>query len=285
MRVGILSLVTLLLFSFVLARPVAAAVSSADAQLEKLPWRAGTQALSESHGKFRVPDHAVMVQGADARKADSLLNGQANSDSEAVVSMDDGSVLYLIYNDSGYVSIDDWNDVNADDMLKSISEADATANEDRTKAGLPTIHTDGWIEPPTLNRQQNTVVWILKLHDGRGATFSNAVALALGRHGYERFVLATKTQDPNALRAKMASLVPDYTFQPGFRFTDYVQGDRMAELGVAALVGTAAGATIAKTVGFTAILLFLKKFFLLGFAAIAGIFVWLRKKLTSAFPK
>jgi hypothetical protein len=59
----------------------------------------------------------------------------------------------------------------------------------------------------------------------------------------------------------------------------------MAELGVAALVGTAAGATIAKTVGFTAILLFLKKFFLLGFAAIAGIFVWLRKKLTSAFPK
>ena len=56
-------------------------------------------------------------------------------------------------------------------------------------------------------------------------------------------------------------LIHQYSFDPGFRFSDYVQGDKLAGYGIAALVGTAAGATIAKTVGFGAILLLFKEIF------------------------
>jgi uncharacterized membrane-anchored protein len=117
----------------------------------------------------------------------------------------------------------------------------------------------------------------MRSHDDGGRTVINAVAMQLGRHGYERFTLVSDGKDPRGDAALLASAVGGYRFDPGSRFSDYVQGDKLAGYGVAALVGTAAGATIAKTVGFGAILLLIKKFFVLIVAVIVGGFSYLKR--------
>jgi len=253
---------------------------SAEQQLENLHWSKSKAALSESHGSFSPPGDGAIVVGADAAKADELLNQTSSSNTEGFVQLKDGSTLYLSYADEGYVKLDDWSDVNADDLLKGLTDATNTDNEERVKNGAKPLTVDGWVQQPTLDRQRSSVMWIVKLHEPGSDPFVNATALTLGRHGYERFTLATTTGDTAKTRALLASLVNDFQFDKGFRFSDYADGDKLAGYGIAALIGTAAGATIAKTVGFGAVLLFIKKFIILIVAALGAAFAWVRNRFT-----
>ena len=159
---------------------------------------------------------------------------------------------------------------------KPLKEKTEDGNDERIKNGSDAIHIDGWIQKPAFDAVRKSVRWVVGLHGAHGS-FVNAVALALGRHGYERFTLASSGTDPQGDAALLAAAAKDYRFDRGFQFSDYVRGDKLAGYGIAALVGTAAGATIAKTVGFGAILLLIKKFFVLILAGLAGGFSYLKR--------
>jgi uncharacterized membrane-anchored protein len=264
---------------------VAASQSATDAEIAKMHWSGGPHSLANSHGKFAVPPAAEMVQDADAARADDLINGTSGSATEGLVRIPkQHALLYMEYVDAGYVTLDDWKDLDATKMLDDMRQSTEDGNEDRRKNNVSGIHIDSWIQPPTLDRTHNTVRYIVRLHDDDRQQFLNAVALALGRRGYERFTLVSNANKPDASRDLLSSMIGDYTFTKGFRFSDYVTGDKLAGIGVAALVGSVAGVAIAKTVGFGAILLFAKKFIVLIVAAIAGGFGWLRKKFSNRSP-
>ncbi len=266
-----------------LAGPGAAATGTshedkASAEVARMHWSTGTVKLGGSHGTFAVPDGGRIVADADAHRIDEMINGTTASDVDAYATIRHRS-LYLQYSDSGYVTADDWKDVDSAKLLQSMTEATAAENEERAKSGVPAMYVDGWVQKPTFDQARKIVGWVVKLHQS-SHPFVNAVALELGRHGYERFTLASDGSDPAGDAAILADAARGYRFDPGFRFSDYVQGDKLAGFGIAALVGTAAGATIAKTVGFGAILLLIKKFFILILAAGAGVIGWFRKIFT-----
>jgi len=249
--------------------------STAKQQLAKMHWAAGTQKLAQSHGTFAVPRGGTMVSGAEAVRADNLINGTDDTSTEGFAEFNHRS-LYLSYSNEGFVTADDWKDVNADDLLKNIREATEQSNEQRAKHGVGALHIDGWVQKPAFDAARKSVRWVTRAHDDRGSLV-NAVALQLGRHGYERFTLVSNGSDPKGDAAQLAAAVNAYRFDKGFRFSDYVPGDKLAGYGIAALVGTAAGATIAKTVGFGALLLLIKKFFLVLVALAIGAFQYLKR--------
>jgi uncharacterized membrane-anchored protein len=248
--------------------------SIAKQEFAKMHWVAGTQKLAQSHGTFTVPRGGTMVSGAEAVRADNLINGTDDTSTEGFVELKHRS-LYLSYTDEGFVTADDWKDVNADELLKNIRDSTDEANEQRTKSGVSALHIDGWVQKPVFDEARKSVRWVTRAHDDHGSLV-NAVALQLGRHGYERFTLVSDGSDPKGDAAQLAAAVQAYRFDKGFRFSDYVPGDKVAGYGIAALVGTAAGATIAKTVGFGAILLLIKKFFLVFVALGLGAFRYLK---------
>lgn len=247
-------------------------------ELRAMHWTGGTHSLDASHGRFTAPTGANMVESAEARRFDEIINGTTSSDSEGVVILK-GRTLYLSYNDSGFVTVDDWKDVDATKLLDGMKDSTEKANDERVKNGVSPIHVDGWVQPPTLDQRRKSVRWVMGLHDEQRKRFVNAVALQLGRHGFERFTLVSRGDDPAGDRALLASLVTDYRFDNGSRFQDYVKGDRLAGFGIAALVGTAAGATLLKTGALAGLLLLLKKFIIVIIAVGAGLFGWLRKTL------
>jgi len=251
-------------------------------ELKKLHWAVGQHALADSHGTFTAPQGVKAVTGSEARHADDVINGTSGSDSEAVAMVStSGDVLYLTFVSSGFVTADDWKEVDAPKMLQDIRDATDGQNEERKKNGQSGLQVDGWVQEPRFDAARHSVVWILKLHeDNGGRPFLNATALALGRDGYERFVLAADADNPAKARSELNSLVGNFSYNKGSRWTDHLSGDKLAGFGIAALVGTVAGATIAKTVGFGALLLLLKKFFVLIVAAVIGAIAWLRKRLT-----
>lgn len=249
----------------------------AKAEFDKMHWTKGAQKLGESHGTFVVPRGGTMVVGSEATRADELINGSKDPSIEGFAELAHRS-LYVSYVGEGHVAADDWKDVNADELLKNIKDGTEQGNEERAKLGLGALHVDGWVQKPTFDASRKSVRWVMRSHDETGRPVINAVALQLGRNGYERFTLVSNGSDPRGDAAILGSAVGNYKFDPGFRFSDYVQGDKLAGYGVAALVGTAAGATIAKTVGFGAVLLLIKKFFIVIVALAIGAFRFVQQR-------
>ena len=83
--------------------------------------------------------------------------------------------------------------------------------------------------------------------DDSPAPIVNSVAIKLGRHGYEKFTWVTAKETYVAKGGMLDRIVAAQSFNQGARYQDYVTGDKLAGYGIAALVGTVAGATLVKT--------------------------------------
>lgn len=247
---------------------------------QSLEWNEhGSHELKLSNSKIDLPKGYFILLGDQAKK-ERLINGDSSSSEtiDAVIySEDDKNNVILEFYPEGYISLDDWDKVDANAMLTEISEGTEAANKERAKIGLEPLHVVGWIKPPYLNRKTNTVYWSIEGKDDENS-FVNSIALRLSRNGYEKFTLMTDketfTSGPNVLQ-KMLRV---HNFDSGYRYEDHVPGDKMAEYGIAALVAASVGAKIAKATG---LFLILKKFGALILGAIAGIFYKIKNYFSS----
>jgi uncharacterized membrane-anchored protein len=238
---------------------------------EALVWEEhGVHELNLSNSKIDLPKGYFMLLGEHA-KMERLINGDSSTNEtiDAVIySKDKKNNVVLEYFPEGYIKLDDWDKVDSDAMLTEISEGTEEYNKERAKLGLEPFHVVGWIKPPHLNKNTNTVYWSLEAKDDEHS-FVNSIALRLSRNGYEKFTLITDketfTSGPNVLQ----KILKVHNFDSGYRYEDHIPGDKIAEYGIAALVAASVGAKIAKATG---LLLLLKKFAALIVAAVAGIF-------------
>jgi uncharacterized membrane-anchored protein len=256
-----------------------------DEALKALSWTDGqTLSLPKSRGTLKTPKGIDQLLGIDASSLWEILNGvEAPPGTEAVIyeSKTEALVFFQRLGD-GYVSLDDWNDVDADAMLKSVSENTEAANAKRQGAGIAPLHVVGWLERPHLDRSTNTVRWAFEAKSGDGALV-NSIALVLARDGFEKLTwIGPKTAINDGL-LKIAQ--GSFNFPSGGRYTDYVAGDKVAEYGIAGLVAAVLGAkTVAKLGILAAIAVFAKKFAVLLLLPFSAFVVWLRRLFASRKP-
>jgi uncharacterized membrane-anchored protein len=181
-------------------------------EIAALHWQAGPIEAPDSHSKITPRPGFMGVTGVEAHRVRELGDSVVPPGVEAdVVDVGNGDEIVYQYLNEDFVSIEDWADVNADAMLAGLKENDNKSNAVRREHGVPEAHVTGWIERPSLNRDTNTVSWIIEGVGGRdGTKFINAVALKLGRNGFERITWIT---DPNSLSA-IAGWVPCGYQQP-----------------------------------------------------------------------
>jgi uncharacterized membrane-anchored protein len=157
-----------------------------------LGWQGpGGYALSASHSQLAVPDGYQVLVGADSRKLVTLTGNPANDSVEAVVfNAKSYDVVYFMNIAEGYVSVDDWGDVDPAAMLTDIKTNTEEANKERRAQGVAPLSVVGWLQEPTLDRATNTAYWAIEADDGK-ERYANSVALRLGRDGYEKLVWVT----------------------------------------------------------------------------------------------
>ncbi len=250
----------------------ASAAESIHDVLTSLPWSTKAVRLPDSGASYAPPPGTRIVVGGSAQRADQAINGDATSNTEGYLDYRNGDTLYLSYDKSGYVTADDFSKIDPDAMIADIKKSTEDANAERVQHGISPLHVDGWIAKPSFDAATETARFSTAAHDDRGIKNINAVALRLGRNGYERFTLVTDPSEAARNDAQLATLTGAYAYPKGARFADHTSGDKLAGFGIAALVGTAAGVTIAKTVGFGAILLLIKKFAIVLIVLVAGFF-------------
>ena len=249
-------------------------------QLNALTWEIdpGDYALANSSSTLSLGSDLAIVRNEDARRFNLLIQGVEAPAMEAYVEdTGTGVGIYFEYFDEGYVTLDDWQDMDADGLLDSIRESTEAANEERAKVGMSPLVITGWIETPRLDAASNTAYWTIELEED-GQSTVNAVALKLGRRGYEQITWVGMRADYEANPGLLATMIENHEYDTGFRYAEFTDGDMLAGFGIASLVAVTAGANTDFGKGIlVGLLLFLKKGWILLVAASIGAWAAIKK--------
>jgi uncharacterized membrane-anchored protein len=256
------------------------------AAVKALAWKDGQKlTLPVSRGTLKAPDDIRQLQGADSVSLWEILNGDAAPHGIEATLYDPatkGVVFYEKLGD-GYVRLDDWHDIEADAMLKSVSADTDAGNAKRRAAGIPTLRVVGWLQRPHLDRATNTVRWSVEAMDERDGSLVNSVALVLGRDGFEKLTWIGSKDDVG--KGLLDVALASFSFPAGGLYTDFQPSDKVAEYGIASLVAAMLGAKVAAKLGVLAALVVLaKKFGVLLLVPVVAVGVWLRRLFSRQKP-
>ena len=279
MRSFLLGLVGLLAFAINADAKPPQNEEERSAALKALTWREGQPlTLPISHASLKAPANIRQLLGSDAVSLWEVLNGlDAPAGTEAAL-YDEKAETLVFYQKvaDGYVRLDDWDDVDADAMLKEVTANTETANARRKSAGISAIHVVGWLERPHLDRFTNTVRWAFEANDERDGSLVNSIALVLGRDGFEKLTWIGPKSAVNDGLLNVAQ--KSFVFPVGGNYADYKSGDKVAEYGIAGLVAAVLGVKAAVKFGLiAAAVLFAKKIGVFILVPVAMLFGWLKR--------
>lgn len=188
---------------------------------------------------------------------------------------DDTWGAVITWNPSGYVSDDDAESADYDELLTQLRAGEEIANQRYAAQGYPAQHLVGWAQQPAYDRNTHSVVWARNIQiAGSPENTLNYDVRLLGRSGVLSLNMVTVMSQLAETRTAAQRFAAQAEFQAGSRYADYQPGaDRVAEYGVAGLVAAGLGTAAVKKAGLLVLILaFLKK---AGIFIVAGIaFLW-----------
>ncbi len=160
------------------------------------------------------------------------------------------TVVYFAFDPIGYVN-DDEPDLDAAEILTGMREGTTQSNAQRASMGYPAIELLGWVKEPFYNDKTQSLEWALSFREAgeTGEGTANYNTRRLGREGVMSVTLATSpSKVPDAV-AEMNTNLANFAYVPGKDYASFKEGDRMAEIGLGALVAGGGALALAK-VGF-----------------------------------
>jgi uncharacterized membrane-anchored protein len=210
----------------------------------KLDWKtAGDHKLPKSNSTISLPKGFALLTGFEAESA-PLIWGEPTSDflEGYLCDICDFSNVITFENfKTGYVSLDDLSELDPQNLLSKITQDVEEANEERRKTGAQEKHVIGWIQEPIHIKQTNTIYWAME--GGSGINENNTVsvkAIRLGREGYEKISWIPLKSTYHSAKGHLDVILGAHRFDPGYRYSDFKEGDKVSECGITALVDTCA---------------------------------------------
>jgi uncharacterized membrane-anchored protein len=169
------------------------------------------------------------------------------------------------FDNIGYIKDDEKDSIDADELLSSIREGTEAANKEREKRGYPAVHVAGWQTKPFYDTETNNLTWAILGQGSDGKVVNHSVRV-LGRRGVMKADLILSPELVDTAMPQFAELVSGFDFKAGNRYREFTKGDRVAEIGLTALIAGGAGAALVKSGALGK----LWKLIVLGFVALVG---------------
>jgi uncharacterized membrane-anchored protein len=265
-------------------------------------WQAASKAGSGGPGDITLIDQATLKLPANyffvpkaegARVLRALGNVVNDSGFVGLVvgqRQNDQWIMVIRYVKEGYIKDDDAKHWNADELLKNISDGAEQANKDRVARGFPEVQVLGWVEPPGYDEATHRLVWsLLAKHKNEPDSARKSVnynTYALGRDGYFSLNLLSGSDRIASEKAVAHELLADLSYNPGKRYEDFsATTDRIAEYGLAALIGGIAVKKLGLFALLAATVLKFAKVIFVGAAVLgAGVMRFFRRKPRDGSP-
>jgi len=237
-------LATLILFTLV------ATVALAQSNMNPVEWVEGpTTCQLGDVAEIVVPEGFIFTDGDGAR---ALLeySGNLTSGAElgvvAPASEDENWWVFFEFDPMGYVKDTDRNKLDADALFKTLDEHNERANKERRKRGWEELHLTGWQVPPYYDVETNNLCWGLVLTSQTNTSVNFSTRL-LGRRGTMNADLVMGPEEFDAAMPMYNALLGGFSYTQGNRYSEFVKGDRVSEIGLTALIAGGAGAVAMKT--------------------------------------
>lgn len=217
-------------------------------QWEKGPVLAKIGTIAE----IKVPK-GMMFTGVEGAKKFMILTQNIPNGQEVGVLIapkdEDAKTWFVIFrfDPIGYVKDDEKNTLDADAILTSIRNGTSAANDQRRAKGWPTMVVKGWHRPPFYDIRNNNLTWaILGRASDENTDVVNHSVRILGRSGYVKADLISSVDHTSVSIAEFESTMSGFQFARGEGYREFKQGDKVAAIGLTALVAGGAGAVLAK---------------------------------------
>jgi len=248
-----IALCAILLSSDAFAQPAPSTEASRKAELDaawQAAGKAGTAGPADivliDQATLKIPQYDFFVPKAEGARVLRALGNVVNETNfiGLVVGQrkTDQWIVTVRYIKEGYIKDDDAKNWNADELLNNIKEGVEETNKDRVTRGFPEVQVVGWVEPPAYDAPSHRLVWSLLAKD-KGQPDSTAKGVnyntyALGRDGYFSLNLLSNSARIANEKAVAHELLANLAYNSGKRYEDFsATTDRIAEYGLAALVG------------------------------------------------
>jgi uncharacterized membrane-anchored protein len=273
----------LLLPATLLAQPAAPTDAQEADPFESIRWQEGpTTAQIGSESRLSVPKECEFTDATGARQFMIATENPPSGNELGVLICDmseaEGDEWFVVFSfdGSGYVKDDDAAELDADAILASIRESNELGNKERIKNGWATLSITGWAKQPYYDLQTNNLTWALSGASEGSGVVNHSVRL-LGRGGVMSADLVVSPERFAATLPDFDRIIGTHAFVEGRKYSEWKEGDKVAEYGLTALVAGGAVAVAAKS----GILAKLGKFIVIGVIAVGA---WL-KSLFSRKPK
>lgn len=282
MKIGLTALALTLALCFGTAQAQESNDKDAETRafLSSLRYEDGNIALPDASAHINVKPGFRFLGHDDARRVLEQYWGNPPDDSvlgmlvpdNAGLDSDHSWAVVVTYSDEGYVSDEDANEIDYDAMLEEMKSGTSEENEERKRAGYPSIELVGWAQPPRYDAASKRLHWAKELSfDGEKSHTLNYDIRVLGRSGFISLNAVASMDDLGLVNAGMNQVLPMAEFDAGQRYADFKPGtDKVAAYGLAALVGGGIAAKTGLLAKLGALLLAGKKFIVLIFVALAA---------------
>lgn len=200
-----------------------------------------------SGAEIRIPAGYVFANANDTRRImEAMQNPVSGEELGMVAPENEGWFMLFEFEDSGYVKDDEKNSLDANAMLEAIKKGNEQANEERKSKGWEPVTIVGWEQTPRYNPATHNLEWAIRGSSSEG-NIVNWNTRLLGRNGVMRVTLVADPSELNAAMPLCRNLLTGFTYKTGHRYTEFRQGDKVAQYGLTALVVGGAAAVAAKS--------------------------------------
>ena len=173
--------------------------------------------------------------GTDPNRYGLILPEQENDESDTPWLVD------LTFTDSGYIKDDDAKEWDVEAMLEQLKEGTTEQNKERAARNLPELETRGWVEKPQYDAATHRLIWSIDVWEKNKPDQNPAInynTYQLGREGFIELTMVTDLNSVDQYKPIARELLGNIEFNEGKRYSDFnAATDKVAEYGLAALVG------------------------------------------------
>ena len=252
----------------------------------------GIATIEGANATISLPGDMRLLDRMDAQRLLELYWGNAEDTTvlgalvpaNAVVMNDVELAFILYYDEAGYVSDDDANDMDYDDLLSELQEYTRTMSDTLAAMGYPRQELIGWAKDPTYDSENKVLRWAKHYRFTFPDTESNEAlnydCRILGRRGYVTLQALSDYSVADSVIAKGDELSALVKFGKGYRYEDFdPDEDEVSDWTIGGLI--AGTALLSKAGVFAKIGLLLAKgwkLILVAFVAIGGLIAKIRCK-------
>ena len=150
------------------------------------------------------------------------------------------------YDPMGLVREDEKDSLDADKIIAAIGAATDQANVEREERGWSKMFVTGWISPPFYDQTTHNLTWSLEGVSSDGESSANRSVRLLGRGGVVSAELVAEADRLAAIVPQFDQVIGTTRFVSGQSYSEWREGDKVAALGLVALVAGGAGVAAGK---------------------------------------